>query len=361
MSDKYYGKSTASGATVKDFAVQLASTMGTKAEWCDYFQGESYNQAGTNTTNLTMNDYYVDGNRIQGVKIGCLPTKQYKFAEFTTSNDYYFVRTDAGITFTLSNGSTVATITKDQFRDGVTPHEVLVVLCGGGGGGGGCGSYCNDKDDFTLKSGGAGGGGGVAATRLKLTTNQKYRVTVGPGGSVGSNNTTSEGSDSTTGTAGSNGGFSNLVQDGQSNALLLCYGGRGGTAGGASGIGVGGNGGTVLDTSRVNSNYVSQTGGRGNHYNYHNNSGIAALTFTPTTGTGVGALTMNNAKNNNGNSDNKSTDNGSGYFSGGCSMGYGAYPNSAKTGYYSASQGGGGMSGTIWKTAGATGCAQFYY
>lgn len=351
MSGKYEYKPS---STMVDLATVLEPTIGTEASWCSQFTGESFNTASASTANsLTISQYEVNGTSIRGVKKGYLPTKQFKFAEFTTSGDYYFTRTDAGITFTDSAGSTLSTIKASQFRGSQTPWQILVVIAAGGGGGGGNGYYKAAKDDYRVRHGGAGGGGAVQVCKLTLVNGKQYRVTVGSGGSCGSHGSSSEES---SGAAGGNGGWSNLVCTTDSTTYGGVYGGRGGAGGtsASNGYGAGGDGGTVYSGS----NGVS--GGKGNYFNSHTNTGISALTYTPTTDTGVGSLTFCTAKNNNSATENKSVTDGTSYFSGGCSYGLGAYFASSSTPASYGGAGGGSCAGS-WITAGRAGCAIFYY
>lgn len=91
---------------------------------------------------------------------------------------------------------------------GVYSAEFLVVGAGGGGGG----AYCNL---VTYAVGGGGGGGGaVKRVTLATTPGSSYTITVGAKGTGG------------TSTAGSNGGYSEIVLSG--TTLVRSYGGKGG-------------------------------------------------------------------------------------------------------------------------------------
>lgn len=405
MANKYFGKINGSEdsdtTSIKDIIPRMASTVGTAASWCSSFKGESVNQAGTDTRNVTAPDFKVNGVEISGVRPGYLPTKNSCFGSVTTPGMYYlgwcfytpnnssksgvedYIELYSQTKTEYETGSTgyshdiVFKLTASQFRDGYVPREFLVVLVGGGGGGGGTGSYCVEKDSFENRFGAAGGGGAVAAFRVKIpdapsvddypysghSFGECFKVFVGEGGKAGSNNTVSEGSDSTNGTAGKDG--VRTMMDWKTWTFAFCYGGKGGGAGSGTGNshGTGGAGGTIDEFEvggkyMVNGAYVS--GGKGNSYNSISNTGVATLSFTPTNGTGVGALTFVSAKNNNSSTENKSNASSS-YFSGGCSYGYGKYVNSSGTGYMTGGAGGGGIGGSVWQTAGNNGAAYFYY
>lgn len=352
MSGKYEYNSN---STMVDLASVLEPTIGTEASWCSQFTGESFNTASSSTSNsLTISQYEVNGTAIRGVKKGYLPTQSFKFAEFTTAGDYYFTRTDAGITFTNSAGSTISTIKASQFRGGQTPWQILVVLAAGGGGAGGGGYYKYDKDDYRWLPGGAGGGGAVVVRKLTLENNLQFKVEVGAGGTCGSHG--ASGTESS-GTHGSSGSMSRLICPSKNTSYASVYGGsRGLAANGANKTnGTGGSGGTVYNEANGGVN-----GGGGNYFNSISNTAIAKLTYTPTTDTGVGSLTFCTAKNNNSSTENKSVQDGRSYFSGGCSYGYGDYYNNSADNLVSGSAGGGGSAGS-WTRSGHTGCAIFYY
>ena len=136
MANKYKGKQ--SGATtVQDLASVLASKVYTEAPWCtNSFKGESFNQAGTDTTNITFPDFKVNGTAVSGIKKGYFPTKEQCFLSITTPGTHKIVRSNSEITVTYANGTT-ATIAASSFRDGAVPFVILGVAVGGGGGGAG--------------------------------------------------------------------------------------------------------------------------------------------------------------------------------------------------------------------------------
>jgi hypothetical protein len=369
MSGKFFGVPSGT-TTVKDFAEIFASTVGTRASWSTESiinnqiigpfnaVGESYNQAGgSDTVNVTVDGFKHNGTSITGVKIGYLPTKNGLITNLHTAGSYTMKRTDAALTF-YKDGVATVTVTKDKFRDGVVPYRILVVACGGGGGAGGSGSKCNSKDNFTQKIGGAGGGAGVAAIRLDLSNSITYGITIGDYGKWGSNNTTTEGKSTTTGTAGGTGGTT-ILNDGSVN-LIVAYGGGGGGAGGEN-HGSGGSGGSAsVNTTKV-SCYKTATGGKGNCVANISQSGISAVTITPTSNTGVGAITMSTYKDNNASTKNQTTA-GNELVSGGCSYGHGEYFINNQINQYNAGNYGGGACASSKNCGGGnSGAMLFYY
>lgn len=386
MANRYFGKSSGSGTSVVDFSTQLASKVGSKASWCGtglngfFHDTVDYNQAGTDTTNVTFNDYiwgYYSNQAaapISGVKIGYLPTNKHAFATINSAGTYGISRsaTDGiSIVDMKNNNAVVVTVPPSKFRDKVTPMEIVIVLAGGGGGAGGRGSKCNDKDDFTLKLGGAGGGGGVGAARISLSST--YNFTIGAGGSVGSSNTTTSGKKTTTGSTGGTGGTSTLI--GMMGATLItAYGGKGGTGGGED-HGSGGAGGTVTMNSSKLTNYDSSTGGRGGDASHGCewaqgwSTGIRAVAFEATKGTGCGSMDFCTEKHNDNYDDYGNyvdTYNAPGilgWLSGGCSYGRG-YAFNGQTSVKTAGIGGGGGSTSANNNAyssGKPGGAVLYY
>ena len=343
-------------------------------EWQNYFKGESdangtaieYQKAGTNTTNVTIPEYQVNGTAIQAVAKGCLPTPEV-FWSTNTPGTYTLTRERSSLVV----GET--TFGNTQFRGKATPKEVLIVVVGGGGGGGGNGNMKESKNSYWEVVGGAGGGGGVAVIRVDLTACENgVRLTVGSGGSKGTHGATGENISS--GTAGGNGEASTVYRiaslaETSGNVLLAQANGGAGGTGGVGGdktltAGTGGNGGTA--NAVINAGPVlggqAIAGGKGNHQGDHNRTSCKALQFTPTLGTGAPQCTFVEAKNNDGSSDayaknydsSRSYDS---YFSGGCSLGFGMYPykdgdNVLATG----GPGGGGMGGGIYTTNAGDGC-----
>ena len=360
MSNKYFGKATTSGASIADFASQLASAPSvsgaiTTAGWSSSgFRNESYCRAGTDTTNVTLKDFYYGSTptQVSGVKVGYLPTGLNAFATISTAGTYGISRsssTGISIININNNNSTVLTVPPSKFRDGVTPSEIVIVLVGGGGGAGGRGSHCNGKDDFSLRIGGAGGGGGVGAARIDIS-GYTYNFTVGAGGTVGSSNTTSSGKTSTTGATGGSGG--NSVLTGMMGATLITARGGSGGYGGGENNGNGGAGGSVtINTSKL-TKYDSSTGGRGGGEDCGASGDaystrIYAVSFEPTSGTNCGSFTFSTQKSNDNYDDLNYTLNApgvQGWVSGGCSYGYGyQFQDGPSTGRGAGIGGGGGM------------------
>lgn len=359
MSNKY---KRLNDSTVEDFADLFEPAFSTNdstytADWCAQFTGEAaFNKASTNTSGkLTLDQFKVNGTSITGVKRGYLPTKQFKFAEFTTAGTYYMIRTDAGFTFKDANKKVISTITASQFRGGKTPWRILVIGAGGGGGGGGRGYYKYAKNDYRPNPGGSGGGGYIDAGAWVIDDNVEYKLTVGAGGSAGSNG--SSGTESS-GTAGGKGGATGIYCASGNYHWIGAAGGGGGGAGGST-SGANGAAGTPGDDVGVDT-VPYCVGGGGNCFNDMDNTGVSAVSYTPTQDTGIGALSLWTARSNNGQTENKSVQDGDSFFSGGCSLGYGDYFSGATT-CNSGSNGGGGASGPSHVRAGHAGSLAFYY
>lgn len=152
----------------------------------------------------------------------------------------------------------------EQFFASIAPLVVqyLVIAGGGGGGGshagggGGAGGY---RSSVTGEN---SGGGANAETALTLATATNYTITVGAGGSAGSNTTQS--------TAGNNSVFGSVTSSG---------GGRGGQEnafpGGAGGSGGGGSGDTLAANRPAGSGTTNQgSGGGTGTNNVANNYGL---------------------------------------------------------------------------------------
>lgn len=107
-----------------------------------------------------------------------------------------------------------------------------VVTVGGGGGGGGGGDAVKSNTTYGGRAGGGGGGGRVSDSVLNLKGT--YQVTIGAGGTAGTNNSSGQG------TSGKSGGATSL-----GNVISSSGGGGGGGGGGYSGNpGAGGSGGS---------------------------------------------------------------------------------------------------------------------
>jgi hypothetical protein len=332
------------------------------------FTGEGeFQKAGTNTENITLDGYTVNGTKIATVKKGCYPTMaNEKIWESSTYNSAGLIFKRTAETLQVGN----STFYPRDFSCGIIPEEYIIVVVGGGGGGGGNGYTEIKKDVYRLCPGGAGGGGAVVAARIKLPLDSTHYLWVGAGGTAGNNGSSGTISG---GKYGADGGSSALIPK-TAGPAITAPGGKGG--GGGSGAekstgtpGTGGYGGDPdkLTSSEPNSvgtynrAVVKAKGGRGNYFNSHSNTSFAGLSFNPYTGTGSVAYTVSSAKNSNGNNtaaqggnNNSTTSSDGSYFSGGCSYGYGFCRN------YTASKGGGGGSGSF-KSAGGSGYIAIYY
>lgn len=370
MANKYKGKQSGS-TTVQDLASVLASKVYTEAPWCtNHFKGESFNQAGTNTTNVSFPDFKVNGTAISGIKKGYFPTKENCFLSITTPGLHNLTRSDSAITIKYASGTTT-TINASSFRDGVVPSVILGVCVGGGGGGGGGAWEEYEKDKWRHYCGGAGGGGSVSVARFTITNNVTYTLCVGAGGGYGVEGA-SEVDDGSNGTTGGMGNVSAIWASDSTNQCTA-GGGRGGERargkkGEAIGNGGGGDGGTAVDFS---STLSSMTGGKGNSYSSHSSTATNGLSCTPTSGTGAGSWTVTSSKSNNGTMENANdvTNNLLSFFSGGCSYDYGSYysmtlddaANSATLDWTYKSVGGGGGVAGILVSNGANGGVYLYY
>lgn len=325
------------------------------------FVGETFQKAGTNTENIILGDYTVNGTKVTTVKKGWYPTFNKCIWSSATAGTYSFRRTDSKLTIGNS------TFFPEDFRGGAIPHEFIILVVGAGGGGGGYGYFSpgKDKSGFSKVPGGAGGGGGVIVGRLEPDDMRYHYITVGSGGSAGTNGSSNAKS---TGAQGTNGGvsfFSHTDSTTSSNRILIANGGNGGKGGAPSGDdnctpGKGGAGGAV-DTTIASSlyvNYAGVSGGGGNSYKSHSNTERAAFTYTPTSGTGASPQNFANLSTNGDSYNSSSSASGSAsYFSGGCSYGRGVH-----TGHTTDDAGyGGGGGGGSWKSAGKCGYVAIYY
>lgn len=368
MAGKYYRKS---GSTKQDLSTLLASrakagsgTDYSAASWCTQFKGEPFNAPGTNTTNLEIDQYTVNGTKIKGVKIGYLPTDAHKFATFEIPGTYSIKRTSSGIVCNLADGSSV-TLKATAFRDGVIPVQILVMVVGGGGGGGGCTYYKHDKDDYRRTISAAGGGGGVCLGRIELPLDTLFVFEIGSGGGPGTHGASGGENPGTAGGGGQDTYFGKTIGN-----ILIAYGGHGGDAGpNSNGSGTGGSGGTFSYNSTTELKGVTgMNGGRGNYYNNHNKTGTAGLSWTPTSGTGAPSTSFCSSKSNNASTENHSGSsvNADSWFSGGCSYGYGVYftetteGNVVKVEPHDPGVGGGGCGGVL-SSSGAPGAAYLWY
>lgn len=327
------------------------------------FTGEGeFQKAGTDTANIALDGYAVDGTAITAVKRGHYPTFNSLIGSFDSPGTYTITRSDDY----LAIGSTKLKTT--SFTNQTIPHELIFVVVGAGGGGAGCGWYEPDKDVYKPIEGGAGGGGAVVAARVAIDNNKPITAVVGAGGSCGSSKS---GSSSTSGNNGANGGDSYLRIN--NTTVITAGGGKGGTGGSPKGEddnegywhGNGGGGGSA--TVSVNSTTgpvfkaesISGGGGEDGPGLY---SHRARLEFTTASGTGATKYEVVEylfEDLSNGDPDWL----GGSFFSGGWSYGNGGYRSKGDSTTYTPSFGGGGGAGThsTIVQSGANGCILIYY
>ena len=360
-----------------------ASQVYTQAPFSEKFTGESSLQkAGTNTTNVELTGFKIDGTTCSVVKKGYMPTMNL-FHYIFSSGYYTLSRTDTALTI----GST--TFTPDKFRDGVVPHEIIVLAVGGGGGGGGNGYYEVEKDTFKKLPGGAGSAGGKVVGRLNFDKYSTYNLRVGGGGSAGSDGASDSNSK---GWNGNSGGDTYVLVDGSNYYTFLGKGGGGGEGGvgnctewsscraGGTGNDYGGWG--VANESYGGTYSVNSHGGYGNINSNTSRSGTTALNYTTTEGTGAPVneeVAACLAYSNNGSNGinitcdvSKLPDGGSEFYllCGGCSRGYGGRWSQKYTAgvampgqyvYNEPNYGGGGGASSSGAKAGAGGLLFFFY
>ena len=177
------------------------------------FVGESFQKAGTDTQNIILSGYNVNGSSATFVKKGCYPTCSKSIWSSTTPGSYQISRTDTSLTIGSS------TFYSTDFRCNSIPHELIILTVGAGGGGGGNGYFSpgKDKSGYVKVSGGAGGGGAQVIGRLKISNDYTYYVAVGAGGATGSDGSSGAKSTGATGSAG--GGSSVQLQSGSYKLL----------------------------------------------------------------------------------------------------------------------------------------------
>ena len=353
-----------------------ASQVYTQAPFSGKFKSEtSLQKAGTNTTNVELTGFKIDGTTCSVVKKGYMPTMNL-FHYITSSGFYTISRTDAALTI----GST--TFTPDKFRDGVVPHEIIVLAVGGGGGGGGNGYYEVEKDTFKKIPGGAGSGGGKVVGRLNFDKYSTFEMHVGAGGSAGSDGASDKNSG---GWNGNSGGDTYVIVDGSNYYTFLGKGGGGGEGGVGnctewSSVRAGADGNDYGGWGAASENYggtysVNSHGGYGNINSNTSRSGTTALNYTTTEGTGAPEneeVAACLAYSNNGSNGNNVTCNvanlpngGSEFYllCGGCSRGYGGRwsKNGNAYTYNAPTNGGGGGATSSGAKAGAGGLLFFFY
>lgn len=366
MSGKYYigGKDITSLAEPR-----IKSWSGTKTNFSTYYLGDSTDIDGlhkgsgdiTSINNYAPASFNYNGSAISFAERGYLPTNLSKFATITKPGWWYVSRDDKGIYFKNSSGGIDYSYPASTFRNGYVPHEIFVVFVAGGGGGGGWGYYDSNGDskggDVVPIVGGAGGGGGVRAARVVINDFCRDGTwNLGKGGDAGSDGSTSG---NTSGGFGRKGGNSGIEINGGELIGVRAKGGEGGGpgVGNSNGTGTPGRGGAGgLGEGGYADTVAKMAGGSGNQYNITNQSGTPGITsIYITEGTGQPAMDVCGAKNNNSSSENSHSNANSGaFFSGGCSYGFGKWPNGGPN------EGGGGGSGTI-KSAGGNGAIIMYY
>lgn len=331
------------------------------------FKGEGpFQKAGTDTENVTLSGYKVNGTAVSAVEKGYCPTFNKCLYTKSTAGSVKLTRTDAKLSIGAS------TFKPKDFSCGIIPNELIFVIVGGGGGGGGGGYFLtsgNAKDKkYALSPGGAGGGGGVVVARINIKTNSDLTLTVGAGGAAGTHG--SSGTNSR-GTEGGSGGRSSV------GSVAIATGAEGGMWGNQTcdeeGLpGAGGGGGsmskdsTILGgASTIPSRAAAMRGGTGNSYGSHTRTSTTGLSFTSTNGTGATATQICRALENDdtggqiGNSDDPSDLR----YNGGCSHGSGDYWGNSgisTTNSVVGKAGGGGCAGKQ-TSAGHAGLIKVYY
>ena len=303
------------------------------------FKGEGpFQKAGSDTTNITLDRYKVDGTAVTTVKKGyypvilgnCASSSKVKVWSSYTPGTYTIKRTDAALTI----GST--SIPASSFRNGTVPYEVIVFLVGGGGSGGGCGY--NKKQKLWIP-GGAGGGGGLAVARVTLGTTNS--LTIGSYGTDGDDG--ASGKDSNGG-AGGSGGTTSFSVDG--TIVVKATGGGGGGGGDSEGAsGEGGTGGSGSASGTAVRNSAVAIGGAGSSWADDGsvaNGGL--LRFLPYSGTGASYVTVSSLKDDG--KTNYAYEDNEYWFPGGNSFGHGAYADERRDLYGAEYGGGGGIGGT---------------
>lgn len=373
MSDRYYQKVD---GVYKDLYNLCETKVYDAAPWSTSFTGDTVRQkVGSSSTNVTMPNFLVGNTAITAVKRGYLPTsvdESSNFCILTSPGSYTLTRTDSSLTI----GSTI--FYASDFRCGIIPHEIIAVVVGGGGGGGGNGYWSpgKNKDGYARICSGAGGGGGAAVGKISLDTYSTLYITVGSGGGAGGPGASNANSLGDSGGSGTKSAIAtrgtpppDFVGPVQASDILAGNGGGGGGGGdGRSGkvesisAGSGGSGGTGYCGLSVG---TTMTGGSGNNLDNHSRTACSAMNLRPNPGTGEPLITWISGKNNNAASENKSDHEGNtSYFSGGCSLSFGAYPLFTSNGvlYFAVPEsGGGGGGGGSASSAGGSGVVAFFY
>ena len=363
------------------------SSMHDEAPISGKFTGSwSYQKAGTDTENETLQYYQIDGVPATAVKKGWYPIIGFDqwnsmFWSAETAGTYTLTRTDT----TLTVGS--STFYSSDFACKRIPSEIIILAVGPGGGAGGYGYYVPEKDVYYFRSGGAGGGGGMAIARINIKECHELALTVGSPGTAGTNGTNPDDRNGSQGGWGNLGTSTTVVSKKRNNTssnitLMIAERGavgQGGNLNGGSKHGGSGNGGGFT----ISANYptiikksAGATGGGGCCYEYtQTNSNKAeanngtVFKFTSATGTGAPAVPLysnpydgtdiyNESDWNICNRSNITTtvnaQNAAHFYCGGCSYGAGAYPNSH------ADYGGGGAAGNN-PSGGGNGLIALFY
>jgi hypothetical protein len=330
------------------------------------FKGEAaYQKPGTYETTLTIPNYLIGATPVTVTKRGYFPTPSNgPFWTAKSCEVFTVTRTDTSLTISGSVSASTVTYGKDDFRSGVIPHELLVLIVAGGGGGGGCGYYENEDKDMVKVAGGAGGGGGVSIVRVNI--DEPICIQVGGPGMGGTNGSSSKISSGTNGGSGSNSSIRYKTEKGA--IIIQVIGGSGGE--GSKGgdktftVGKGGSGGAkgTLNTQIAAAIAgAGANGGSGNYSGSTNNTSRAKISFDFAPGSGAPKY-ESAAVSRNGSTYNYEKGNGvfaGSFYAGGCSYGYGDYPTSA--GGEFAKNGGGGHGGSMGGAQGAMGYAALWY
>jgi hypothetical protein len=148
---------------------------------------------------------------------------------------------------------------------------VKVTVCGAQGGQGGRNTFGSDQ-------GGAGGAGGVAVKYLSgLTSGNTLTVTIGSGGTVGSNVSQTYG----TGGSGGTGGSSSVASGTQTITTVSATGGSGGSGGFYGGDPC------LSPQGNINGSVGSSGTGSGGDINANQNGYVSSITGGNATGAGI--------------------------------------------------------------------------
>ena len=369
MAGKYYSNSV-------DKVSQCEPKRFSAATFSSYFKGDTeLQQAGTNTTNITLDGYAINGTTCKAVEKGRCPSAQTRIWSRSSPGSYSWSRTDSALVI----GD--ATFTANDFHCKIIPKEIVIMVVGGGGGGGGI-----PMSSSNLGCGGGGGGGGIAIGRIDISTHTTGTIKIGAGGTKGKSAATESNRYGTSGEA-------STVTVGSTTILTANGGGRGGVGKGDN-HGSGGSGGSASADPDYCITSATMTGGTGNSNGNHASGNTSGLTFAATAGTEDYARTVADSQTMNKTNVKKivptdlstvvaeityNYNQDSSRFSGGGSYGSGAYstpthykssssitvplPAYVQWGIQAAENGGGGCSGvsSSYLSNGASGFAAIYY